>query len=181
MGQVNTYEELMSLVEERRKDRLVLQVDVGAAYSQEHEDAKRELEEAKAFKKIAGDQSFLADNMEELIAKVEATRPEPICVWLVYNKLDLKSWSMLVKQSRNGNLTPMEQYEKVLAKTFVGIFNDPAADEEHLISNDHKLVSVENDKGILNGGMMAEVVGAFVAWQNSGGEVSVHPTKSGQG
>ena len=173
----NSYEELMQAVEERRKDVLTLEIDLGSQYSQEYEDAKRELQQAKALKSLAGNQAFLADNEAALEARVAELKPKGRPVWIRYQRLSLAEWSVLVKQA---NLTPIEQYEKVLPKTFVGVWGqDPDTGAEPL-STDGALLSSKGDKGILPGGALHQVVQAFMAWQNSGGDVSIRPTKSGQ-
>ena len=173
----NSYEELMQAVEEHRKDTLTLEVDLGAGYSQEYEDAKRELQQAKTLKSLAGNQQFLADNEAELEKRVAELKPAGRPVWIRFERLSLAEWSVLVKQA---NLTPIEQYEKVLPKTFVGVWGqDPDTGAEPL-STDGALLSSKGDKGILTGGALHQVVQAFMAWQNSGGEVSIRPTKSGQ-
>jgi len=66
----NSYEELMQAVEERRADVLIIEVDLGAKYSQEYEDAKAELQQAKALKTLTGNKDFLADNLASLEANV---------------------------------------------------------------------------------------------------------------
>lgn len=172
----NSYEELMATVQERRQDQLVLEVDLGGTYSQEHEDAKAALEQHKALKTLAGDQNFLGDSQAELEARVEATRPEVKLVWIRFKRLDLMEWAVLMKQQ---NMTPLEQYEKVLNKTFVGVFGSSEAGAPPL-SDDPRLLSSQGDMGILPGGSLYNVVKAFMAWQNSGGEVNIHPTRSGQ-
>lgn len=171
----NSYEELMQAVEERRQDQLVLEIDLSNEYSHEHEQAKAELKQATAMKALTGDQQFLSDNLEKLKAKVEATRPEAKPIWVRFRRLPLMEWAILTKQVGSA---PIDQYEKVLSKTFVGVFNSPDAEEP--ISTDTALLSTKGDKGILPGGAMHSVVQAFMSWQNSGGEVNIHPTKSGQ-
>lgn len=173
----NSYEDLMQAVEERRQDLLTLEVDMGSRYSQEYEDAKNNLKQAKALKSLAGNQQFLSDNEEQLEARVAELKPSSQPVWIQYKRLSLAEWSVLVKQS---NMTPIEQYEKVLPKTFVGVWGkDPDTGAEPL-STDGALLSSKGDKGILPGGALHQVVQSFMAWQNSGGEVSIRPTKSGQ-
>lgn len=171
----NSYEDLMAAVNNRRADLLVLEVDMGAAYSQEHEDAKKELAKAEALKSIAGNQQFLSDNIDALSARVAETKPDTMPVWIKFKRLDLMEWAVLMKQQGK---QPMDQYEQVLNKTFVGVFNSPDAVEP--LSDDPRLLSSQGDLGILPGGAMHSVVQAFMAWQNSGGEVSIRPTKSGQ-
>lgn len=171
----NSYEELLQAVQERRQDHLVLEIDLGNTYSQEHEDAKKELAQAKAMKTLAGNQEFLTDNIAGLQARVEETKPEPAPVWVKFSRLDLMEWAVLVKQQ---GLTPIDQYEKVLNKTFVGVYNAPDAEEP--LSDDPRLMSTKGDLGILPGGAMHSVVQTFMSWQNSGGDVSIRPTKSGQ-
>jgi len=171
----NSYEELMQAVEERRADVLIIEVDLGAKYSQEYEDAKAELQQAKALKTLTGNKDFLADNLASLEANVAETKPEARPVWIKYSRLQLGEWAMLTKQA---NLTPVDQYEKVLQKTFVGVFGTDEDDAEP-ISTDAALVSSKSDKGILPGGTLHGVIQAFMSWQNSGGDVSIRPTKSG--
>lgn len=172
----SNYEELMAAVAERRNDLLTLELDLSTEYSQEHEDAKRELAQAKGLNMLTGNQAeFLASGLEELEAKVEATRPEQKLVWVKFKRLDLMAWAVLMKQN---NLTPMEQYEKVLPKTFVGVFGE--ADAAEPLSDDHRLLSSNSETAILPGGALHQVVQAFMSWQNSGGGVSIRPTKSGQ-
>ena len=178
----NNYEELKAAVEERRKSVLTLEVDLGGNYSQEHEDAKKELAQAKAMKTLTGGQGFLADNLEALEASVAETKPESNSVWVQYRQLELGEWALLIKQA---GLTPVEQYEKVLPKTFIGVYGqDPtlAAENELItpLSTDGALLSSRGDKGILPGGGLHQVVQAFMSWQNSGGEVSIRPTRSGR-
>lgn len=170
-----SYEELMAVVEERRADTLTIEVDLGAKYSQEYEDAKAELKQAKALKTLTGNQEFLADNLATLEANVALTKPEAKPVWVRYTKLSLGEWALLTKQT---NLTPIDQYEKVLVKTFVGVYGSPD-DDAVALSDDPALVSSKGNKGILPGGVLHQVIQAFMSWQNSGGDVSIRPTKSG--
>lgn len=175
----NSYEELMQAVEERRSDTLTLEVDLGAQYSQEHEDAKREYQQAKALKTLTGNQEFLADNLAALEARVAETKPPARSVWIRYSRLRLGEWAALVKQA---NLSPVDQYEKVLPKTFVGVYGQDPSEVEGLepLSTDPALLSSKGDNGILPGGALHSVIQTFMAWQNSGGEVSIRPTKSGR-
>ena len=171
----NSYEELMQAVEKRRKDELVLEVDLGSEFSQEYEDAKKDLAQSVALKKLAGEQQFLNDNMAALETRVAELKPESKPVWVKFKRLDLLEWASLVKTQ---GLTPIDQYEKVLNKTFIGVFGSEDAEEP--LSDDPRLMSTKGDLGILPGGAMNSVVSAFMAWQNSGGEVTIRPTKSGQ-
>lgn len=177
----NSYEELKASVAERRLDVLTLEVDLGGAYSPEHETAKTELQQAKAMKTVLGGQSFLGDNMEALELRVAETKPEPNLIWVQYSRLDLGEWALLVKQA---SLTPIDQYERVLPKTFIGVYGtDPTlAGEGEVVeplSTDAALLSSRGAQGILPGGALHSVVQAFMAWQNSGGDVTIRPTKSG--
>lgn len=174
-----TYEELMAAVEERRKDTLTLEVDLGSAYSVEHEDAKRELAQAKGVRMLTGGQGFLADNVEELEAKVAATKPPARSVWLRFARISLADWALLMKQSQ---VSPVDQYEKVLPKVFVGLYGQdpdetPEGEECVPLSTDSKLVSMTGDNGILPGGALHQVIQTFMAWQNTGGEVTIRPTR----
>ncbi|QDK03675.1 tail assembly chaperone [Microbacterium phage Zenitsu] len=181
-----TYEELKAAVEERRQDILTVEVDLGAKYSQEHEDAKKELAEANALKKLAG-QSFLADNIAALEERVASTRPEPKSIWLQYKRLPISAWAMLTKST---GLSAIDQYEKVLPEVFIGVFgNDPTEEDENgnlvhyglePLTTDARAVSSRSDETILPGAMLHLVVNAFMSWQNSSGEISIRPTKSGR-
>ena len=183
----NSYEELKAAVAERRKSVLTLEVDLGGVYSQEHEDAKKDLAQAKAMKTIVGGQGFLGDTEEALQARVAETKPESNSVWVQYRQLDLAEWALLIKQQ---GLTVIDQYERVLPKTFIGVYGqDPSITEDEEgnalpevlpLSTDGSLLSSKGINGILPGGALHQVVQAFMAWQNSGGEVSIRPTKSGR-
>lgn len=180
----NSYEELKAAVEERRKAILTLEVDLGGAYSQEHEDAKRDLMEAKAMKTIVGGSFLGGDNIPELEQRVADTRPEPNAVWVQYRKLDLGEWAALTQIQ---GIDAVGQYEKVLPKTFVGVFGqDPTAVQEEgaeaiqPLSTDPSLLSTKGSNGILPGGALHSVVQAFMSWQNSGGDVNIRPTRSGR-
>lgn len=48
------------------------------------------------------------------------------------------------------------------------------------LSTDARLLSSKGIDGILPGGALASVVQNFMAWQNSGGDVTIRPTKSGR-
>lgn len=178
----NSYEELMAAVADRRQAVLTLEIDLGGRFSQEHEDAKKELQQAKAMKTVLGGQGFLADNLEALEARVAETKPETESVWVQFKKLDLAEWALLVKQA---NLTPIDQYEKVLPKTFIGVYGSDPVDfagevGPEPLSTDPALLSSKGDKGILPGGALHQVVQSFMQWQNSGGDVTIRPTKSGR-
>lgn len=183
----NSYEELKAAVEERRKDILTLEVDLGGAYSQEHEDAKKELAQAKAMKSITGGAGFLGDNFAALEQRVAETKPDSNSVFIQYRKLDLAEWRALTKQ---GGLDAFDQYEKVLPKTFVGLYGQDPVEPDDLpegatweapkpLTTDGSSVSSKGINGILPGGALHSVVQSFMAWQNSGGDVSIRPTKSG--
>ena len=131
MAGINSYEELMAVVNDRQEERLILEVELGTKYSQEYEDAKRELQQAKSLKTVAGDQEFLSDNVNQLQAKVESLKPESKTVWLAFKRIDLKTWSLLVK--KGANQSPLDQYERVLEDTFIGIFRSPEATPEDLL------------------------------------------------
>lgn len=170
----NTYDELVAAVTERRKDQLVLEVDLGNVYSPEYEAAKEELKKAEALKLLAGGQGFLDDNTATLEAKVAELRPESQSVWLKFNRVPLNTWSLLMKTG--ANLTPLEQYAKLLPETFAGLYGSEDATEP--LTTDPAVVS-PTDSSILPGGTLYQVVGTFMAWQNSSGEVTIRPTRSG--
>lgn len=185
-----SYEELKAAVAKRRAEILTLEVDLGSTYSPEYEAAKAELQQAKAMKAVTGG-GFLGDPTAALEARVAELRPEAQLVWVQYSKLDLGEWRTLLKQAGNDMI---DQYERVLPKTFVGVFGvDPVKpddwDEKHPgeewvkpdpLTEDARTVSSKGEEGILPGGSLASVVQNFIAWQNSGGEVSIRPTKSGR-
>lgn len=179
----NSYEELMQAVEDRRKEDLTLEIDMGSEYSPEYENAKSELEKARAVGMLTGGQGFLSNNIDKLEEEVERLRPEPNSVWVKFRRLNLGEWTALLKKA---GANPFDQYEQVLPKTFIGVFGkDPGVSGEHSeavepLSTDAELLSTRSDKSILPGGMLHQVVQAFMAWQNSGGEVSIRPTKSGR-
>lgn len=184
----NSIEELMATVEERRKDILTLEVDLGSTFSEEHEQAKRDLQQAKAMKTVVGGGFLGGDNIVQLEERVASTKPAAKAVWIQYKKLDLGEWSMLVKQT---GLTPIDQYEKVLIKTFVAVYGqDPIQPDDWdeteewvpptPLSTDAALLSSKGTKGILPGGALHSVVQNFMAWQNSGGDVTIRPTRSGR-
>lgn len=183
----NTLEDLKAAVEERRKAILTLEVDIANTYSAEHEAAKQELATAKGMKTLTGG-GFLADNLAELEARVAETKPPAQSVWIQFSKLPLEEWRLLTKQS--AGLDAYGQYEKVLPKTFIGVYGqDPTEedDEGNLVhpgleplSTNHKLLSAVSGEGILPGGALNSVVQAYMTWQNSGGEVTIRPTKSGR-
>lgn len=184
-----SYEELAMAVEKRRAEILTLEVDLGSDYSPEYEQAKQELAQAKAMKLATGG-GFLGDNIGQLEARVAELKPEQQTVWIQFSKLALGEWRTLLKQA---GADAFDQYEKVLPKTFKGVFGqDPVKpddwDEQHPdeewfkpepLITDARMVSTKVDDGILPGGSLASVVQNFIAWQNSGGEVSIRPTKSG--
>lgn len=180
----NNLEELKAAVESRRKAVLTLEVDLGAQYSQEHEDAKAELAQAKGMKALLGGQQFLGDNISALEQRVADTKPESQSVWVQYSKLDLGEWVVLTKTQ---GLDAYGQYEKVLPTTFIALYGeDPDPDEKpegweapEPLSTDASLMSTKGINGILPGGSIASVVQAFMAWQNAGGDVTIRPTKSG--
>lgn len=174
----NSYDELRQAVEERRSETLTLEVDMGSEYSQEYEDAKKELQSAQAMKMLTGDRVFLSDNMAELEAKVAAAKPPSNSVWIQFKKLPLVRWAALLKET---GVQPVDQYEKVLSETFVGVYGqDPSNEEVIPLSTDPATVSSKSEKSILPGGSLFQIIQAFMGWQNSGGDVSIRPTKSGQ-
>lgn len=179
------YEQLKAAVAERRKSILTIEVDLGGSYSQEYEDAKKELAQAKGMKALMGGVPFMGDtNVEELEARVASLRPEANSVFVQYRQLDLATWAMLLKKT---GMSALEQYESVLAQTFIGVFGeDPDKRDEdgnpipvEPLSTSAALMSSKGDEGILPGGALHSVVSAFMAWQNNGGDVNIRPTKSG--
>lgn len=185
----SSYEELAAAVEKRRAEILTLEVDLGSDYSPEYEQAKAELAQAKAMKTVAG--AFLGDQTAGLEARVAQLKPESQTVWIQFSKLSLGEWRTLLKQA---GADSWDQYERVLPKTFKGLYGaDPVKpddwDETHEgeewvkpepLTLDARSVSSKGDDGILPGGSLHGVVQNFIAWQNSGGDVSIRPTKSGR-
>ena len=177
----NSYEELKAHVEQQRENTLTLELDLGGTYSPEYEEAKSNLAKAEALQLVAGGQGgFLSNNLAALKAKVEELRPEPKLVWLRFRKLPLEQWAALLKQT---GVSPVEQFESVLPDTFVGLFNqdpDVVEDIEPLVA-DPDVLRVGSSMSVLPGSSLQGVIQAFMSWQNSGGEVNIHPTKSGRG
>jgi hypothetical protein len=168
------YEELKAAVEARRAETLTLEVDVATPFSQEHEDAKRELQEAKAMKAITGG-GFLGDNVAALEERVASTRPASASIFLRYKKLDLVEWSNLMKKA---GLQPMDQYEETLPQTFVGLYGqhpDSGTEEQPVepFTTDPTVASSRHANGLLPGGALHGVVQTYLNWQNSGGEVTI--------
>lgn len=183
----SSYEELKAAVAKRRAEILTLEVDLGTDYSPEYEEAKAELARAKAMKQVTGG-GFLADPTVQLEQRVAELKPEPNSVWVQFKKLDLGEWAALLKQA-GGN--SVDQYEKVLPKTFVAVYGqDPVQPDEleegqvweapEPLSTDARLLSSKGADGILPGGALNSVIQNFMAWQNSGGDVTIRPTKSGR-
>lgn len=185
-----SYEEMAAAVEKRRAEILTLEVDLGTDYSPEYEDAKAQLAQAKAMKLATGG-GFLGDNISPLEARVASLKPEAQAVFLQYKKIALGEWRTLLKQAGADGL---DQYERVLSKSFIAVYGrDPVKPDDwdetnpgeewikpEPLSTDASLVSTKNDDGILPGGSLNSVVQNFIAWQNSGGDVTIRPTKSGR-
>lgn len=172
----STYEELLQAVEERRQEVLTIEVELGAPYSQEYEDAKAELKQAEAIKMMSGQTEFMSDNLDVLHAKVDSLRPESPVVFVKFRKLSVADWALLLKQTIPN---PIDQYEKVLPKTFIGVF--ASEDAEEPLTEDYNAVSSKGNGSILPGGTLHSLIQSFMAWQNSGGEVSIRPTRSVRG
>jgi hypothetical protein len=179
-----TYEELQAAVEKRRSEILTLEVDLGTDYSPEYEAAKKELEMAKAMKTVTGG-GFLGDNIAPLEAKVEELRPQPNSVFIQFRKLELGQWAKLLTGVAGNQI---DQFERTLPDTFIGIYGtdpvkpDDAGDDwvkPEPLSTDAALLSSKGNQGILPGGALNAVIQNFMAWQNSGGDVTIRPTKSG--
>jgi len=181
----SSYEELMAVVEERRAATLTLEIDMGNVFSPEHEAAKAELAKAEAMETLTGG-AFLANNLDTLRARVADTRPPSQSIWAQFSKLDLDTWSDIMKKFAGNAL---DQYDQVLPKCFIGLFGeDPAPEEEPegwvkpepLTTNPLSVSPKGGAMTVLPGGSLNSVVQNFMAWQNSGGEVSIRPTKSGR-
>jgi hypothetical protein len=184
----NSYEELKAAVAQRRQEVLTLEVDLGGGYSQEYEDAKAELTQAQAMKAITGG-GFLADNVEALKQRVADLKPKGQSIYIQYSKLDLDEWQKLISVA---GLDAFGQYERVLPKVFLGLYGQDPVKPEDWPEDEHweqpeplttspLSVSVKGGaESILPGGSLASVVQSFMAWQNSGGDVSIRPTKSGR-
>lgn len=179
-------EDLKAAVEDRRQSILTLEVDLGGSYSQEYEDAKADLAKAEAMKMMTGGVTFIGDNIEQLKQRVAETKPVTPAVWVQYKKLPLGEWRAITKQV---NLDQFDQYERVLPQTFIGLYGeDPAPEEkpedwvkpEPLTVDARSVSSRGGDDLLLPGGSLASVVQNFMVWQNSGGDVTIRPTKSGR-
>lgn len=187
----NSYDELKAAVQKRRQELLTLEVDLGTGYSPEYEAAKAELAQAKAMKTVTGGGFLGGDPIAALEQRVAELKPEPNSIWIQFSKLDLGEWAALMKQAGG---QPIDQYEKVLPKTFVGLFGtDPVKPEDWDATHDEEwikpapliteAISVSSrggDSAVLPGGALHSVVQNFMAWQNSSGDVSIRPTKSGR-
>lgn len=181
----NSLEELKAAVEERRQATLTLEVDLGGTFSEEHEAAKKAFAEAKGMQMLTGNQ-FMNDNLAVLEQRVADTKPETPSIWVRFKKLDLAEWAAMMKQVAGNQI---DQYERVLPKTFVGVFGeDPDPDEKpegwvapEPLTTDARSVSTRSGaEALLPGGALASVIQNFMAWQNSGGDVTIRPTKSGR-
>lgn len=172
---INSYDDLVNLVEKRRQETLTLDIDLGSNYSPEYEKAKEELEQAKVLQKLTGTQQFMNDNVVELENKVTRLKPEPNIIHVKFRRLGLARWTAIMKKPV-GNA--IDQFIKVLPETFIGIFTDLDEEAEPL-STDYKLVDPNDSKCVLPGGAIQPLIQSFMNWQNSGGEISFHPTKLG--
>lgn len=185
----NSYEELKSQVATRRQSTLTLELDMGSEYSQEHEDAKKALAQAEGMQLITGGAGFLSNNLDELKQRVADTKPEAQSVYVQFKKLDLDEWKDLINSK---GLDAFAQYEQVLPKTFMGLYGqDPVRPDdlpaevvwekpEPLTTDYHSVSSEGGEERILSGGQLHAIVQNFMTWQNSGGEVTIRPTKSGR-
>ncbi|WNM75062.1 tail assembly chaperone [Microbacterium phage Morrigan] len=171
-------EELKAAVEDRRQAVLTLEIDLGGAYSEEHEQAKQDLAKAEGMRMLmqqGGGQFLNGDSLEPLRQRVAETKPETPSVWVQYKKLPLGEWRAITKQA---NLDQFDQYERVLPQTFIGLYGtDPAPEEkpedwvapEPLTTDPRSVSSRGGDELLLPGGSLASVVQNFMVWQNSGG------------
>lgn len=187
----NNLDELKAAVEDRRQAVLTLEIDLGGTYSAEHERAKEELAKAEGMALLLqqGGGTFLnggESQIDRLRQRVADTKPETPSIWVQFKKLDLEEWRNITKRV---SLDQIEQYEQVLSKTFIGLFGeDPAPEEkpegwvppEPLTTNPISVSSRGGAEALLPGGSLASVVQNFMVWQNSGGDVTIRPTKSGR-
>lgn len=187
----NSLEELKAAVADRRQAILTLEIDLGGEYSEEHEQAKQDLAKAEGMKMLMqqGGGQFLNgsdEHIERLRQRVAETRPETPSIWIQFSKLDLEEWRALTKRT---TLDQFDQYEQVLAQTFVGLYGEDPAPEikpegwvkpEPLTTNPLSVSSRGGAEALLPGGSLASVVQNFMIWQNSGGDVTIRPTKSGR-
>lgn len=187
----NNLDELKAAVEDRRQAVLTLEIDLGGTYSEEHELAKQELAKAEGMALLLqqGGGNFLnggESQLDRLRQRVAETKPETPSIWVQFKKLDLEEWRNITKRV---SLDQIEQYEQVLGKTFVGLFGEDPAPEvkpdgwvapEPLTTNPLSVSSRGGAEALLPGGSLASVVQNFMVWQNSGGDVTIRPTKSGR-
>lgn len=168
---INTFDELLERVEQGRNAVLTLELEVGAPYSKEYEDAKKQVEQARALELLAGDnKAFLGGSLDELVAKAEALKPKADIVELKFRKVSLNDWNKLLREPGEA----LEQYNTLAKKTFIGVF---AEGGEEPLSTDSALVRPESAKCIVPPGAISPLVQAFLEWQSSGGAVEVRPTK----
>lgn len=189
----NSLEDLKAAVEDRRQAILTLEIDLGGSYSEEHEKAKSDLRQAEGMSLLMqqGGGAFLSggeSHLEQLRQRVAETKPVTPAIWVQFKKLPLAEWRAITKQV---NLDQFDQYERVLPQTFIGLFGeDPAPEEEDkpedwvkpepLTTDARSVSSRGGDDLLLPGGSLNSVVQNFMVWQNSGGDVTIRPTKSGR-
>lgn len=186
----NNLAELKAAVNKRRQSTVTIEVDLGVEYSPEHEEAKKDLQRAEvltAVVKTAGNgNGFLSDNIQQLKDRVEATRPAANSVFVRFKRLSLERWAEI---NRTAGVSAVDLYESLLPEAFVGLYGeDPSPDVEpdgwvapEPLTTDWRAASFQDEEnGLLPGGALNPVIQAFMAWQNSGGEVTIRPTKSGR-
>ena len=162
---ITSYEQLKGIIEERRQDILVLEVDISGAYSPEYEKAKQEVQQAQVISSLVGG-DFLAPPKSQL----DSLKPVGDPIWLKFRRLPLQAWKSLTKR---GNINALDQYESILPDTFIGLYGDPAGEP---LTTDYHHVGT-GDESLLTGSMLMQVMQAMLQWQNSGGEISVNPQK----
>lgn len=166
---VNSYEELLALVEERRQDTLTIAVDMGGEYSSEHEEAKQALQASKALRTLTGEDQFLSTSgLDSLQRQVDETRPPSVQIYIRFKKIPLSMWTALMSKNQTNAL---QQFHEILPETFLGIWGDP--DAENPLTSDWTSVDPMNDKCILPGGSIVQIIQTFMNWQNSGSDVTV--------
>lgn len=169
---INTYDELVAAVDADRKTTLTVEIPLGTPYSAEYEEAMAELSQAKAVRSLAGNQDFLSDSIPTLEERAESLKPKGEVVYARFRRIPLKVWCVLLKKNENDVVS---QYTSTIKDSFIGLFS--SADSEEPITTDYRVVSADDEKSILSGGRLTELISAYLSWQGDGSGVVIHPKK----
>lgn len=182
---VNSLDELIALIDEQQAERLILELDI-TRYNAEYAKALKRLTEAEAMqgRQLALDNAFISSKSEDidyLRDQVEKLRPQSVkTVYVAFKRLSARERSALDKRINEKKLTALQQYEEALPKMFLGIYSTPEADDDHLISDDYKLISSTSDKTLLTGRYTSTVPTEVFQWQDGASGVRIPPEESVQ-